>query len=372
MENNNYQHLAAFGWNDYWQSAWSESALFNHKGYEPARIVAQYSKQYRVITEDGEKIATVSGKYEFEAGGRSDFPAVGDWVIAQSLEGEQRAIIHAMLPRFSAMTRKEAGNVIDEQVIASNIDTIFITNALNQDFNIRKIERYLIAVWESGARPVVLLTKSDLCDDPDKKIAAVHDSAPDVPVHALSARLNKGKEELAPYLLPGLTIAIAGSSGVGKSTLLNWLAEDTLQQVQGIRESDARGRHTTTHRELFVLPSGAVMIDTPGMRELQLWDASDGWEMTFADIAELSAQCRFHNCSHESEAGCAVKEALESGILDSRRYANYKKTERELAHLARKEQAFSRKAVKNAGKQSSGKLKRGQHDRRRHGFIDLE
>ncbi|WP_245600188.1 ribosome small subunit-dependent GTPase A [Paenibacillus harenae] len=372
MEKNNYPHLTVFGWNDSWQSAWGESAHFGNKGFEPARIVAQYSKQYRVVTEDGEKIAAVSGKYEFEAGGRSDFPAVGDWVIAQPLEGEQRAVIHALLPRFSAMTRKEAGNVVDEQVIAANIDTIFITNALNQDFNLRKIERYLIAVWESGARPVILLTKADLCDDPDRKIASVQDSAPGVPVHAVSAHMNKGKEELAPYLLPGHTIAVAGSSGVGKSTLLNWLADDSLQQVQGIRESDARGRHTTTHRELFVLPTGAVMIDTPGMRELQLWDAADGWETTFADIAELASQCRFHNCSHESEAGCAVKEALDSGTLDSRRYANYKKTEKELAHLARKEQANSRKAEKKAGKHSGAKSKRGSHERNRHSLIDLE
>ncbi|WP_223829455.1 ribosome small subunit-dependent GTPase A [Paenibacillus arenilitoris] len=372
MENNRSSALTAYGWNDAWDSAWRDNPHCGNAAYEPARVVAQYSKQYKIMTAGGEKIAAVSGKYAFEAGGRSDFPAVGDFVAAQPLEGEQRAVIHSLLPRLSAMTRKEAGNVVDEQVIAANIDTMFITNALNQDFNIRRIERYLIAVWESGARPVVLLTKADLCDDAEEKVSAVQDIAPGVPVHAVSAHKNQGKEALAPYLRPGRTVAVAGMSGVGKSTLLNWLAEDDLQQVHGIRESDSRGRHTTTHRELFFLPSGAIMIDTPGMRELQLWDAADGWETTFSDIAELAANCRFHDCSHESEAGCAVKEALESGALDARRYGNYKKTERELAHLARKEQAHLRKNEKRAGKQSGAKAGRNARDGKRVRLLELE
>lgn len=372
MENNKYPHLTKYGWNDNWNKALQQKIQQTNKSLEPARIVAQFSKQYRVITESGERIAEVTGRYEFEAGSRSDFPAVGDWVLVHLLEGEQRASIHALLPRISSMTRKEAGNVIDEQVIASNMNAIFITNALNQDFNIRKIERYLIAVWESGALPVVLLTKSDLCSHPEKNIALIEAIAPGVPVHAVSAFLNKGKEELSPYLIPGYTVAIAGSSGVGKSTLLNWLADDHLQDVQAIRESDARGRHTTTHRELFILPSGAIMMDTPGMRELQLWDAADGWETTFADIITLASKCRFHNCCHESEAGCAVKQAIEEGTLDTRRYANYKKTEKELAHLARKEQTNNRKSMKQASKHSASKTKREARAYSRYDSQSLE
>ncbi|WP_082423281.1 ribosome small subunit-dependent GTPase A, partial [Paenibacillus dakarensis] len=237
----------------------------------------------------------------------------------------------------------EAGNVPDEQVIAANTDTIFIVNALNQDFNVRKIERYLISVWESGAQPVVLLTKADLCVDPEKYAAMVMSSAPGVPVHAVSSLQDQGKETIAPYLVPGHTVAITGSSGAGKSTLLNWLSGQDVQRVQGVREEDARGRHTTTHRELFLLPEGAVMIDTPGMRELQLWDSADGWGETFFEIEELARQCRFQDCRHESETGCAVQQALLDGELDPGRFKNYKKTEKELAYLARKERTTARR-----------------------------
>ncbi|MBP2002402.1 ribosome biogenesis GTPase [Paenibacillus shirakamiensis] len=348
-----YPSLTAYGWNDQWNEALQqESTLI------PARVSAQYSHQYRIITSEGERTASVSGKLEYEAQRRSDFPAVGDWVLAEPLQGENSAVIRKVLPRFSAMSRKEAGNVVDEQIIAANVNWLFITSALNQDFNLRKIERFLIAVWESGASPVVLLTKADLCEDPERFRDEVEAIAPGVPVHIVSAQENLGKEALAPYLMSGQTIAVTGSSGVGKSTLINWLAGQDLNRVQGIREQDARGRHTTTHRELFLIPSGAVLIDTPGMRELQLWDASEGWEVTFSDIVELKSHCRFQDCRHLGEKGCAVQEALANGTLDAHRYANYIKTEKELAHLELKALRSDRRNQKNAGKFSGAKSKK--------------
>lgn len=355
--------LTKYGWNQHWQSL-MDSMQDPNKPLVPGRVTAQYSKQYRIITETGEKTAAVTGKYEYEALSRSDFPAVGDWILVEPLQGESRAVIHRLLPRATAMTRKEAGSVPDEQVIAANTDTVFIVSALNQDFNVRKIERYLIAVWESGSQPVVLLTKADLCDDPDEYVSQVVSSAPGVPVHAVSSVLDQGKEDILPYLMPGHTVAITGSSGAGKSTLLNWLSGEEIQRVQGIREEDARGRHTTTHRELFLLPGGAIMVDTPGMRELQLWDSAGGWGEAFSDIEELAGQCRFHDCHHESEAGCAVQQALDNGTLDPGRFTNYKKTEKELAYLAKKENSAS-KRQKEHGRPNSSKSRR---DRRAGGY----
>ncbi|MFC5652412.1 ribosome small subunit-dependent GTPase A [Paenibacillus solisilvae] len=354
MNSNQSERLQQYGWNDYWASCLKEEMI--QSGLVPARIIAQFTNQYRIITPDGESAAEVSGKFQFHALARSDYPGVGDWVAVQPLPGEARAIIHAVLPRRSAMIRKAAGSVPEEQVIGANLDTLFIVNALNDDFNVRKIERYLITAWESGATPVVLLTKADLCEDTGSRIAAVAAAAPGAAVHAVSALQDEGKEALEPYMLPGRTLAVTGSSGVGKSTLLNWLAGDNLQQVQGIREQDARGRHTTTHRELFPLPCGAVMMDTPGMRELQLWESSIGRQEAFADIEEIAALCRFRDCTHDAEDGCAIKQAIEEGTLDARRLGNYKKTGRELAHQARKEQSISNRQKKSSNKRLTGRF----------------
>lgn len=341
--------LPAWGWNDSWQQLF-DAAPRPIAGLLPARVSAQFTNQYRIWSEDGERTAEVSGKFQFQAATRGDFPAVGDWVLIQPLPGENRAVIHGVLPRRTAMIRRAAGSVPVEQVIGANIDTLFIVNALNGDFNVRKIERYLVAAWESGAAPVVLLTKADLCDDAAGKLAEVSAAAPGVPVHAISALQDQGRSELRPYLQPGRTLAVTGSSGAGKSTLLNWLAGEERQLVQGVREDDARGRHTTTHRELFTLPEGYALMDTPGMRELQLWDSDAGREEAFADIQALGANCRFRDCKHETEIGCAIREAIRSGDLDEQRYANYKKTGRELARQTRKEQSASKRAQKSADK----------------------
>lgn len=349
---NDNQLLTTYGWNDGWEATMNGE---RYAGLLPARVTAQYSHCYRIVMAEGERIAEVTGKFEFEAILRSQYPAVGDWVAVQPLQGEPKAVIHAVLPRSSAMIRRAAGSVPVEQVVGANMDYLFIVNALNDDFNLRKLERYLVAAWESGAAPVVLLTKADLCEDASSRVAAVESIAPGVAVHAVSAMNDQGKEALEPYLQRGRTIAVIGSSGVGKSTLLNWLSGDDLQRVQGIREDDARGRHTTTHRELFPLPNGAVMIDTPGMRELQLWDSEEGWQEAFADIEALAAACRFRDCRHEQESGCAVKEAIAEGTLDAKRFASYKKTGKELAHMARKEQSVSQRLKKSSNKRTASK-----------------
>ncbi|TJY41173.1 ribosome small subunit-dependent GTPase A [Cohnella pontilimi] len=343
--------LFVYGWNERWQAAWEANRPVNTTAAQPARVTAQYSHTYKIVCESGERLANVTGKFEHLALTRGDFPAVGDWVSAELLD-DRHAVIHSVLPRQSAMTRKVAGQTNEEQIIASNVDELFIVNALNQDFNLRKIERYLILAWESGARPVVVLTKADLTEEADLRVSEVEAIAPGVPVHAVSALTNQGMEKLLPYLLPGQTIAVTGSSGTGKSTLLNWLSDANIQRVQGIREEDARGRHTTTHRELFVLPGGALLVDTPGMRELQLWDADEGWKEAFSDIEEMAAGCRFRDCRHEREAGCAVKAAIQQGTLDPKRLVNYFKTERELARLARKEKRTEQRKSVSAVKSS--------------------
>ncbi|TFE22734.1 ribosome small subunit-dependent GTPase A [Cohnella luojiensis] len=348
--------LQAYGWNTYWDTALSHQNE-NIQRLSPARVVAQFSHSYNIMTESGEHSAIVTGKFEFLAAKRGDYPSVGDWVMVERLPNENRSVIHAVLPRRTAMVRKAAGNVIEDQIIGANLDYLFIVNALNQDFNVRKIERFLVAAWDSGAQPVVLLTKADLCDEPENFARQVENVAPGVPVHFISALLGQGKEALGDYLRAGITIGVTGSSGVGKSTLLNWLAGKPLQEVQGIREADARGRHTTTHRELFLLENGALVMDTPGMRELQLWEAQDGWEHAFADIEELAAQCRYRDCKHDTDQGCAVIEAVNSGALDAKRFSNYKKTARELAHLARKENASSLKTSQKTQRSKPNKSK---------------
>jgi ribosome biogenesis GTPase / thiamine phosphate phosphatase len=347
LNNNLIEHIQSYGWSTYWDSILAEQNP-DIQQMTPARVIAQFSHSYKLMTESGEHSAGVSGKFEFNAVKRGDYPAVGDWVMVEMLPSENRSVIHAVLPRRTSMVRKVAGNVIEDQIIGANMDYLFIVNALNQDFNIRKIERFLIAAWESGAKPVVLLTKADLCEQPEKLASEVEYVAPGVPVHFISALLNQGKELLQPYLQPGNTIAIMGSSGVGKSTLLNWLADVDLQKIQGIRENDARGRHTTTHRELFLISNGALIMDTPGIRELQLWEAQDGWQHAFADIEQLAESCRYRDCRHDADPGCAVIEAVNTGALDPKRLVNYKKTARELAHMTRKENASNQKISKKA------------------------
>jgi ribosome biogenesis GTPase / thiamine phosphate phosphatase len=342
------QLLNDWGWRPLFENA---MAPYQTEGCVPGRVVLEHKHMYRVMTAYGEVLAEVSGKLRFQATGREDYPAVGDWVAASVREAEGRATIHGVLPRFSKFSRKAAGNTTEEQIVAVNVDTVFLVQALNQDFNIRRLERYLILAWESGANPVIILSKADLCDDTEEKLSQVYSAAAGVSVHAVSSVDGTGIEALKPYVGHGSTVALLGSSGVGKSTLINRLYGKEVQDTGGIREEDGRGRHTTTHRELILLPEGGLLIDTPGMRELQLWDADEGISAGFQDVESLTSECRFHDCTHGKEPGCAVQAALKNGTLDNERYQSYLKLQRELAYLARKEDVHLRLQEKAKWKQ---------------------
>lgn len=326
-------HLEAFGWNDYHSNHFEPYA---QNGLKPARVVAEYTHLYRLVTAEGERLGAVTGKLRHDAVGREDFPAVGDWVAVADSGDAERVVIHAILPRRSKFSRMAVGSPPREQIVAANVDTIFLVSALNHDYNLRRVERYMTLAWESGASPVVLLNKADLCDDAEARVAEVEAVAVGVPVHVLSALENEGIEALTPYIKPGRTVALLGSSGVGKSTLLNRLVGDERMATQAAREGDDRGRHTTTHRELVKLPEGGLVLDTPGMRELGMWEAGDGLSQTFEDVAAIAEACRFNDCHHDAEPGCAIQQALVDGTLDPKRWENFQKLEREMAYQARK------------------------------------
>jgi ribosome biogenesis GTPase len=323
--------LQTLGWDEYFAGAFEP---YKHQGLAVGRVTEEHRGAYKVATEEEEVWAEIVGRIRHEATSRADYPAVGDWVVLEKLANEKRASIQVVLPRRSKFSRKAAGKNAEEQIVATNIDTVFLVQALNQDFSLRRLERYLVVAFESGASPVIILNKADACEDAEEKKREVETIAFATPVHVISAKFEQGIEQLQPYLGVGRTIAFLGSSGVGKSTLINRLIGEDRQKVKEARESDAKGRHTTTHRELIVLESGGLLIDTPGMRELQLWDAGEGLTDNFADIEEFAAECYFNDCKHEREPNCAVKAALESGELDAKRFENYKKMQKELEFIA--------------------------------------
>jgi ribosome biogenesis GTPase len=261
-----------------------------------------------------------------------ELPAVGDWVAARPLPGERKALIEDVLPRRSAFTRKEAWRRTVEQVVAANVDTVFLMSSLGPDLNPRRLERYLVGAWESGAQPAIVLTKADLEPDHVAAVLDVEAIAIGVPIHVVCAVRGEGLGELEPYLRRGATVALLGSSGVGKSTLVNRLAGRDVLTVREVR-ADGRGRHTTTHRELVLLPNGGLLLDTPGMRELQLWAGEESLDETFEDVSALTSDCRFADCAHESEPGCAIQAALAEGSLPAERWESYRKLQRELRSL---------------------------------------
>ncbi len=344
--------LHELGWNPHF-----EQHMEPHRaaGLVPGRVAVQHRGGYVVYTATGETTARLPGRMRNERAGRlggtptgedAELPAVGDWLALRELPNEPGALVEAVLPRKSKFSRHEAGKVTREQVVAANVDVAFLVAALNQDLNPRRLERYITTAWSGGASPVIVLTKPDLCDDVAGAMTEVETVALGIPVHVVNGLTGEGVDEVTSYLAGNKTVALLGSSGAGKSTLLNHLAGAEVQRVQDIRH-DGKGRHTTTVRHLFPIPGGGLVLDTPGMRELQLWasaaSAGDTKEtghvidQTFADVAELAQGCRFTDCTHEREPGCAVMAAHEDGRLPTERLDSYRKLQRELHHLRLKQ-----------------------------------
>ena len=327
--------LESLGWDRTLETAFQ--AWAGKSDVQPGRILIEFNYICRVWCEGGEIEAVRSGRLSHRATSRSELPVVGDWVVVRKRPDEDRGAIVAVLPRRSWFSRRMAGQVTDEQVVAANVDVVFIVMALDNDFSLRRLERYLLLARESGATPVVLLTKPDVCDDVPARVAEVTVVTGDAPVHVISPKLDQGLDKVVEYLPAGKSGALLGSSGVGKSTIINRLVGRDVQKTRDIRASDSKGRHTTTHRELVFLPNGGFMIDTPGMRELQLWDVRDAVSETFDDIEALASDCRFTDCRHRDEPRCAVKAAVEEGKLSAARLESYQKLQDELGYLARQQ-----------------------------------
>ncbi len=320
-----------------WDAGYQESLeILGDEKLKPARVIVAHREHYTVHDGEQEAAAALTGRLRHHTLPMEGFPVVGDWVAVTDPTGTGALVIHAVLPRRSHFSRNAAGQETRQQVLAANVDTVLITTALDHDFNPRRLERYAAMAWSSGAQPVILLTKTDCCPSIAQFLAEAREAAPGMPVHAVSAVSGQGLEALEVYLQPGATVALLGSSGVGKSTLLNRLLGREVQATVAVRQSDARGRHTTTHRELFFLPGGAMVIDTPGLRELQLWDPGEGVAATFEDIEALAEDCRFRDCTHCGEPGCAVAVAIESGELSEARLKSYRALQREQDYAARR------------------------------------
>lgn len=319
-----------------------EATMYDENLYI-SRVSVQHREMYKVITEQGEIIAQVSGKMGHSSKLNSNYPAVGDWVlIDRNTDKNGNAIIHHVLTRKSSFERKIAGLKSDSQIIATNIDTIFICMSLNNDFNIRRLERYISVAWDSMATPVVVLTKSDLCNDIEDKLLDVRSVAMGVDIVVTSSMVAEGYADIKNYIKKGQTVAFIGSSGVGKSTLINRILESESLKTNDVRNDD-KGKHTTTHRQLFLVPNGGVVIDTPGMRELGIVSAD--LDKSFSDIEDLANQCKFSDCKHENEPKCAVKEAIKEGRLDRERLESYKKLQRELQYNELKSKQLEKKKI---------------------------
>lgn len=351
-------NLNKLGWSEHFNEGFE---AYLDRGYIAGRVVAAYMHIYKASTEYGVLTVEVSGKLRFAASASQDYPAIGDWVVISPRIDEMAGTIHGILPRRSKFSRTASDGTGGEQIIAANIDTVFIVNSLNSNFNLRRIERYLTLAWESGANPVIVLSKADLCSDVEEKYNQVKEIAFGVPIHVVSSVSKEGLEELDKYLIEGKTVVLLGSSGVGKSTLVNELMGEQVQKVQDISRIEDKGRHTTTSRELITLKSGAMLIDTPGMRELQLWEGENGIGEVFNDIERIAEGCRFKDCTHEDEPDCAVKQAINDGLLDSARLVNYNRMQLEVKRFENKQARIKRmneKKDKKSLKKNGVRIKR--------------
>jgi len=361
--------LAELGWGGPLEALYAEHAA---PGREPGRVVATHRETSIVRLAEGTVAGHVSGRFRREVIGPADYPAVGDWVVAEPRRSERSGTIHAVLPRRSAITRtagdsnrRGGGRLVDEQVLAANVDVTLIVASIAIEPNLRRLERYVAMAWGSDTTPVIVLNKADLSPDVEAAVGRVEAIALGVDVHPLSALTGAGLESVAGHLQTGQTAVVVGPSGVGKSTLVNELLGEERQATRAIREADGRGRHTTTHRELLALPTGALLIDTPGIRSLELLDAEEGVDLLYADIEALAADCRFADCRHEREPGCAVRAAVDDGSIDGGRWASYRKLERHEAHVARETDARAREAERRRWKLISKSV--GEQMKRKYG-----
>lgn len=349
-------NIIDLGWNEHFSQEFQN--FDGGDGLIPARVAKQNKQNYEILCELGNLNAHLSGSFSFFTESNADYPAVGDWIIVSKLPGEDKAIIHKLLARKTSFTRKIAGDKTEKQIIAANIDIVFLVVGLDRNFNLRRIERYLTLINRCGADLVILLNKSDVCRDVDARVQEVTEIAGDCPIHKLSA-INDSCDFLSSYITRGKTVTMVGSSGTGKTTIINRILGENILQTGETSQKVSQGRHTTTWRELIVLPNGGIVIDTPGMRELQLWSDEEDLAKAFDDIEELSKNCKFRDCKHQEEPGCAVLQAIENGDLDSKRLVNYIKMSKEIRFLEnRKEQ---RLAMKKSWGKSISKLSKQHH-----------
>lgn len=363
-------NLIQYGWNEFFENNFTE---FSELNYQPARVTKESKNKFWLMTEAGEVEGSVSTKFFMSTFAKEQLPVVGDWVAVQKPDGSEEFFIEGVLSRKTKLVRKGKdtfGRNFDKagdggiRIISSNIDTVFYVAAMDhRDFNLSKIERYIVMLYESGAEPVIILNKKDICPDWEDYVEKVGNISTGLPVHAVSAVDFDGMDEILDYLKPGKTVSFIGSSGVGKSSIINALLGEDKMFVSGVREADKRGKHTTTHREMLLFPEGGILIDNPGIRDLKPAASIEAVENTFEDIIELESMCRFSNCRHDTEPGCAVTEAIESGELCEKRYRNYLKLKRESEFFEKRSQQREKLLEKAFAKEKKGILKIKQHSR---------